>query len=279
MRFVLGMAALFLWQNPATAQDSTDRLPDNRCTTHATLFGIGRSNLLETYLSPYSYTGPQLSVLHESLRKTHWLDGRITTQRMFDGNIAYTDNRAETADEMAGKFSCSLGWHYNWTWNNGLRLMLGGELHAGVGFIYNTRNSNNPVQAKAETDLAASALLIYPFHVRKVPFTARYQVSAPLVGAMFSPRYGQSYYEMSLGGYDRNVRATWPGNAPSMRHFLTLDFPICGFTFRTGYLCDIRQSNVNGLRSHNWNHSFMIGYVKHFRFVKRKEPQHNPFIL
>ena len=115
--------------------------------------------------------------------------------------------------------------------------------------------------------------------IRKVPFTTRYQTSLPLVGAMFSPRYGQSYYEMSLGNYDRNVCFTYPGNAPCMRHFLTLDFPIAGFTFRAGYLCDIRQSRVNGLRSHIWNHSFMIGYVKHFSFVKRKEPQHRPFIL
>ena len=160
-----------------------------------------------------------------------------------------------------------------------MRLIAGGEVHAGLGAIYNNRNSNNPVQAKADIDIDASLMAVYPFHIRKVPFTARYQTSLPLIGAMFSPRYGQSYYEMSLGNYDRNVCFTYPGNAPSMRHFLTLDFPIAGFTFRAGYLCDIRQSRVNGLRSHIWNHSFMIGYVKHFSFVKRKEPQHRPFIL
>ena len=157
--------------------------------------------------------------------------------------------------------------------------MAGGEVHAGLGAIYNNRNSNNPVQAKADIDIDASLMAVYPFHIRKVPFTARYQTSLPLIGAMFSPRYGQSYYEMSLGNYDHNVCFTYPGNAPSMRHFLTLDFPIAGFTFRAGYLCDIRQSRVNGLRSHIWNHTFMIGYVKHFSFVKRKEPQHRPFIL
>lgn len=263
---------------PGRAQQATP-LPDNRHTTHATLFGAGRSSLYETYLSPLTYTGPHLSVLHETLRKTHWLDGRITTQGVFDGFFCLASNPAGNADEMGGKLNYAHGWHYNWTVGHGLRLMAGAEIHTGIGAIYNNRNSNNPVQAKAELDLGATVMAIYPFRIRKTPFTARYQASLPLLGAMFSPRYGQSYYEMSLGNYDRNVCFTHPGNAPSMRHFLTLDFPIAGFTFRAGYLCDIRQSRVNGLRSHIWNHSFMIGYVKHFSFVKRKEPQHLPFIL
>ncbi len=251
----------------------------NRHTTHATLFGTGRTSLYETYLSPVTYTGPHVSVLHETLRKTHWADGRVTTQSILDGFFCHTSNRADNADEWGGKVNYSVGWHYNWVVGGRLRLMAGGEVHVGLGAIYNDRNGNNPVQAKADVDLAASLMAVCPFHIRKVPFTARYQTGLPLAGAMFSPRYGQSYYEMSLGNYDHNVCFTYPGNAPSMRHFLTLDFPVAGFTFRAGYLCDIRQSRVNGLRSHVWNHSFMIGYVKHFSFVKRREPQHRPFIL
>ena len=64
--------------------------------------------------------------------------------------------------------------------------MAGGEVHAGLGAIYNNRNSNNPVQAKADIDIDASLMAVYPFHIRKVPFTARYQTSLPLIGAMFS---------------------------------------------------------------------------------------------
>ena len=214
--------------------------------------------------------------------------GRIEGAIMFLCYIAlmiYTirtskqDNPAGNADEMGGKLNYAHGWHYNWTVGHGLRLMAGAEVHTGIGAIYNNRNSNNPVQAKAELDLGATVMAIYLFRIRKTPFTARYQASLPLLGGMFSPQYGQSYYEMSLGNYDHNVCFTHPGNAPSMRHFLTLDFPVAGLTFRAGYLCDIRQSRVNGLQSHIWNHSFMIGYVKHFSFVKRKEPQHRPFIL
>ncbi len=277
--WLLGMFSVSVYgqsQNPA---DETEKVPANRNTTHAMLFGVGRSSLYETYLSPVTYTGPHVSFLHETLRKTHWLDGRITVQGIFDGFFTYASNRADNADEMGGMLNYSIGWHYNWPLACGLRLMAGGNFHAGLGAIYNTRNSNNPVQAKAEMDVGVSLAAIYPFYIRKKPFTARYQVGLPLVGMMFSPHYGQSYYEMSLGNYDRNVCFTWPVNAPSMRHLLTVDFPIAGFTFRAGYMCDIRQSKVNGLRSHVWNHSFMIGYVKHFSFVKRKEARHAGFVM
>lgn len=269
---------LYMLCTPAVAQ-TEHPLPENRNTTHATLFGIGGSNLYETYLSPSTYTGIQIGVLHETLRKTHWANEKVTVQSITDGFVAATSNRIGNADEYAGKCNYSIGWHYNWLLWNHLRIMAGGTFHAGIGMLYNTRNSNNPVQAKAEIDVGASFIAAYPFRIRKVPFTARYQFNMPLIGGMFSPQYGQSYYELSHTGYDHNICLTYPGNAPSMRHFLTLDFPICGFTFRTGYLCDISQSHVNHLKSHIWNHSFMIGYVKHFSFIKKNESRHRPFVL
>lgn len=261
------------------AQDTTSDLPGNRHTTHAVLFGGGHTNWYDTYLSPSTYTGPHLSFLRESFRKTHWLDGRITTQSILDGYFAYTSNPAETADEMGGMLNYAVGWQYGWTPVSRLRLMAGGNLHAAIGAIYNMRNSNNPVQAMADLRLEASFIAVYPFHICHIPLAVRYQAAIPLIGGMFSPHYGQSYYEMSQGNYDHNVCFTHPGNTPSMRHLLTLDFPVGGFTFRAGYLCDIRQSRVNGLRAHTWNHSFMIGYVKHFSFIKRKDAQHRSFIL
>ena len=41
-----------------------------------------------------------------------------------------------------------------------------------------------------------------------------------------------------------------------------------------GYGCDIEQSRVNGIKNHSYRHSFLIGYVKDFYFLKRKENRH-----
>ena len=34
------------------------------------------------------------------------------------------------------------------------------------------------------------------------------------------------------------------------------------FTLRVGYMADMQQARVNGLRSHDYSHSFMVGLVK-----------------
>ena len=48
---------------------------------------------------------------------------------------------------------------------------------------------------------------------------------------------------------------------------------------RAGYLCDIRQSHVNGIKMHDRSHSFMIGFVRHFRKVGREERKEADVIL
>ena len=81
---------------------------------------------------------------------------------------------------------------------------------------------------------------------------------------MFSPAFGQSYYELfTLGNRDHNVCLTTPFNAPSFRNQLTVDLPLRRCTLRFGYLADIRQSHVNDIRHHTFSHAFLIGWVRH----------------
>lgn len=252
---------------------------NNRNTTHATLFGVGHDNVYDTYLSPLEYKGTHLQVVHETIRPTHWLEGRISTQGVFKGGASLTDNATNNASAWAFELSYGQAWHYNWTLPRKLRLMAGLQLKGVVGAIYNTRNGNNPVNARAQLHLSPSFLAIYPFHIKRQCFTVQYQLSAPIMGMAFSPRYGQSYYEMSQGNYDHNICFIHPVNSPSMRHFVALDFPIANYTFRLGYEANIQQMEVNRLRQHLWTHSFLIGYVKHFSFVKRSDKKYNGFIL
>lgn len=104
-----------------------------------------------------------------------------------------------------------------------------------------------------------------------IPLTARYQANLPLMGVMFSPEYGQSYYEIfELGHGGNNVVFTSLHNQPSLRQFLTLDFPLGNINMRAGYVCDIQQAKANGLKSHTWSHIFMLGFVKNFYLLKGK---------
>lgn len=260
---------LLLLALPMQAQE--DSLQANRYVMRATLYGVGFTNILDTYLSPAEYTGPEVRILRESMRMTKLMDGRVSVQSLFQGHLSLTENRAGTGSEIAGLVNWNYALHYQFRLSERLKILAGPLLDLNGGFVYNLRNSNNPAQAKIYANLAASGMVIYRFRIGNYPLVARYQANLPLMGIMFSPEYGQSYYEIfSLKHDGKNVLFTSLHNQPSLRQFLTLDFPIRSVNMRFGYVCDIQQAKVNRLKSHTWSHVFMLGFVKNFYLLKGK---------
>ena len=233
------------------------------------MFGAGRTDQLDTYLSPMEYTGPQFSFLTGRERYTGIASGAVTFTSMLQGAFTKTENPARTGDEWGGRLAYDAGWHYNWHLVKGLTLRAGGLIGADLGFLYNNRNSNNPAQGRVGMDISASAGAVYAFRVRKFPMAVSYIADMPLMGCMFSPQFGQSYYELYTGNRDHNVCFSHPGNALSFRHLLMVDFVFRRTTMRLGYLGDVRQSHVNDIRYHDISRSFMIGYVRYFRMLDR----------
>ena len=80
--------------------------------TRATLYGIGHTNLLDTYLSPMEYTGPELRILRENMRTTKLRDGKVLRQSLFQANVAMTENKAGTGSEFAFLANWNLAYHY-----------------------------------------------------------------------------------------------------------------------------------------------------------------------
>ena len=238
--------------------------------TRSTIYGIGSTNLLDTYLSPVEYTGAELRLLRENRRQSKWMDGKVYRQSIFQANVSMVENKVGTGSEFSCLANWNLAYHYRFPINDQLELWGGPNLDLNGGMIYNLRNSNNPVNAKVYANLGASGMAIYRFRIKEHPFTLRYQLNIPLFGLMFSPEYGQPYYEMSLSkDFGKNICFTSLHNQPSFRQFLTLDIPIKQTNLRVGYVCDIQQAKVNHLKSHAWSHAFMIGFVKHFQLVNQ----------
>lgn len=233
--------------------------------------GGGSSRQLDTYLSPLEYKGYGITVLGGRERMTRMAKGRISYFTQLQGVYSSTWNPAKTAQEWGGRLAYDAGWHYNWYPVKGLNLKAGALIGADAGFLYNARNGNNPVQGRLGVDVSLSAGGSYSFRIHKLPMMVRYQADIPLAGCMFSPQYGQSYYEIWQGKSDHNVVFSHPGNAFSHRHLLAMDFIFNRTTMRIGYLGDVRESNVNGIRTNDVSHSFVLGYVRYFRVLKRNE--------
>ena len=252
-------------------QAQEDTLQTNRYVMRSTLYGLGQTNVLDTYLSPMEYTGPELRFLRENMRMTKWMNGKVSRQNLFQTHVSLTENAASTGSVFAFLANWNLAYHYQIHINDGLKVMFGPNLDINGGMVYNLRNSNNPINARAYANLGASGMAIYRFRVMEYPFVLRYQLNVPMFGLMFSPEYGQPYYEMSISkNWSKNIYFTSLHNQPAFRQLLTLDFPIKSTVLRVGYIGDIQQAKINHLKSHTWSHSMMIGFVKNFYLLKGK---------
>lgn len=264
------LALLFCLNGTLSAQ--TDSLQAHRYITRTHSYGIGHTNLLDTYLSQQNYTGIEARVVRETMKITRLFNGRVSSQNLFQANVSYTHNQADNNNSFSGLINWNYGLHYQFRLTENFKILAGGMTDANVGFIYNLRNSNNPASAKAYFNLAASGMAIYHFKIKNYPLVVRYQANVPFVGVMFSPIYGQSYYEIfTLGNNDGIVKITSLGNQPSIRQSFSVDFPICTSKIRLSYLCDIQQANLNNIKTHSYSNLFMVGIVKDFFIIKNKK--------
>lgn len=253
---------------PIRGSAQSDTLRSNKTITNMRMVGVGTASVLDTYLSQENYNGPEITYLSHTTREAE--DGRWSKQLVHQGRFAYLNNRAGNGRELSGDYTFEYSLLYGWKLlQNKLMLRAGGMADAHVGFLYNTRNSNNPAQAKAQLSIAAAVSANYRFRLCKSHHHVRYELSVPLAGLVFSPNYGQSYYEIfSRGNYDHNIVPTYPGNMPSLRQMVTIDFNLLHSTFCIGYLGNYQQAKVNNLKYHHYSHTFIIGVVKKFQLIK-----------
>lgn len=251
---------------PLMAQSDEDEVL--RSTNESTMVGIGGYNLRDTYLSPstdINYTGWVARILNERMKVVRLADYKISRQQLINVEFGSTRNGAETANEYAGFVDYSLGYHYRFPQLlPGLKVLTGASARLSGGFIYNTRNSNNPVSGKADFDLNLSAMAIYNFKIQDFPLTLRYQAEIPFAGVLFSVHKGEPYYFLTQGSADGIVRFSSFHNKFAMRNYFTLDIPVSNFTVRVGYLNSMYRTDVNSIKTHILSNSFMVGLVKEF---------------
>lgn len=244
----------------------TDSIKAVRPVTRATLYGVGAASVYDTYLSPQAYKGINFKVLRESTRATRWMDGCLVRQSLFQTDVNYTHNRVDNNNTLAAMANWNWGLHYNFPLTHNFRLLAGALIDINGGFVYNMRNGNNPAQARAYVNLDASGMAVWDLRIRRYPITLRYQLHVPLIGAMFMPHYGESYYEIfSLGNSDGVVSFTSLHNQPTLRHLLSADLPVKRLCkIRIAYMWDAQQADINHIRTHHYTHTFLVGFVKQF---------------
>ena len=236
--------------------------------------GTGFSSVLDTYLSPYRYPGTSFDFLY--IRQTHkrlfGYSVNFDLQVMSNVSFGYLqrDTRATVTDEYSAYFSRQ--WNFfphklQFPLPYNFRALVGPGINAQIGAIYNTRNGNNPAQAKASVMATVTGQLFSPaFGIRNHYLDFSYQVTMPLIGAAFSPEYGQLYYELfSLRQFgNNNIIFAHPGNTLASQHLILghLHYRIWALHF--GLKLDFTDTRYNHLLYSRKNASFMIGWQYYF---------------
>src|SRR5574344_2886534 len=120
------IALLVAIELPIQAQQmSIDSLEYNRFVTRTNMYGVGYTNVFDTYLSPQEYTGMEFRYSRESNRLTKMADGKISVQTFFQSHIGYTENKADNNNTFSGLANWNYALHYNFKINEHFKVLAG----------------------------------------------------------------------------------------------------------------------------------------------------------
>jgi len=244
-------------------------------TYKITQVGYGISKVYDSYLSPLKYSGSNVGLHYEQMKKTGLMNGNVSEQHQMNANYSWCDNNSGTASYYTGLLEYNYGLLYGLKKTEKLQLLTGMQAGGLFGFVYNTRNGNNPATAKAHINLSLSAIANYKLKIRSQPVNLRYQISLPFIGAMYSPNFGQSYYEIGIGVTDNLVHFGSFHNYFSTRNILSAEIPLNKFTLLFSYHYSFYETRINDLDTQLINNTFYIGFSSNFFVVKGKHKSDN----
>jgi hypothetical protein len=250
--------------SPLCAQSDDNETP-KRVMDEGILIGAGTSQVKDTYLSPFTYNGWGARILNE--RMTLLGGDRAMRQQILSVDLSFTKNPAENVSDFGAfvDYSVTFFYHNHRQSSKAFRFLPGASAHLMGGFIYNTRNGNNPISAKVDVGLSLSAIMLYTIKTKKSPLVLRYQIDVPVAGAFFAPPYGISYYEIfNEGNLSDIIALNSFHNKIAVKNYLTLDVNSGNSTMRLGYLGNLYATNINSLETLVFSNTFMIGWVKRF---------------
>jgi hypothetical protein len=236
---------------------------------------IGSTSVYDTYLSPLEYKGNHIGMIYEQMSMTDLLNRRILAQHFLSLEMANTQNPSGTAGNYTGNLEYAYGLFYRFMPVHKIQFFAGMQADGLLGIIYNNRNGNNPVAGKVNLNLNVSGMASYKFRIKRQPLQLRYQLNIPVAGGLFSPQFGQSYYEIGLGNSQRLFHFASLHNQRIMRNLLSLELPLNSTIVRLSYMNWIYETQVNHLDTRIVSHSFCVGFSKNFYIVHKKENKKN----
>jgi hypothetical protein len=241
-------------------------------TYESTMAGLGIAGVYDSYLSPLKYNGKALEFVSEKMQNSRFAGGKTVTQRLVSLELAKSYNPAGTAFACSGIFLYDYGMFYRCSPVEKMDLFAGSQAECLLGFIYNNRNGNNPATGKLHLNMNISIIASYSLNIKQTPLRLSYQLSVPFAGAMYSPEFGQSYYEMYYVADGANlIHFSSFHNYISCRNLISAEILFSKTAFRLGFLHSFYQTRVNHIDSQILSKALLIGFSRNFFVVPPRQ--------
>jgi len=246
-------------------------------TTKTNTYGLSSLSLIDPYLSPLTYTGNGIQFEHESRRCWLETNTRLSVQSKFDLEAGYLLNPAQTSAMTYVAVNYSKGMHYQFKPGKGWMLLAGGNLDIGLGYKDVARNVNNPGNVDLATNFNLSGTAIYDIPLNRRTLRLQLSVETPVIGWMYVPLAGASYYEMfSLGNLTGISHFSSVFNRRGIHPRLTVDVPLKRSVWRIGLGYQKLQYTANNMVFDRTETSLILGTTFdaiHFGGRMRKAPK------
>ncbi len=265
----IGACVLTIASAQATVSDST-------LLNNIWAFGIGEIELYDSYLSPAIYSGLNYTwdATHGAFYKTS--NNRVSWQNRnsFCYSTAYNPAYSAAYNYVSGSIGYASYYHFRPVTK--LVIMTGGLLNAEGGVKYNSRNVNNIASGDINLTLYASVITRYNLKINKFHMGMQYELLTPIIGVMFVPEFGHSYYEMYENlpnGLDQIIHFSSFHNKQGIKGNLALDFILSGITLRVGMAHNYQYWHANNLYFSQNQINFNIGTVVDLQLFGGKKAQ------
>lgn len=231
-------------------------------TTSTFTFGAGPAQVLDPYISPFTYSGLQMRA-QGTARKFFTPENNLlsyTHNAFFDLGTATHPSRNNSMQFFNVNYMFGVNYHFRPM--DKLMVLAGGSWDIDVGGKYLARNVNNPFSLDLFTNLNATAGVQYLFNLWKQDFRVQYGAQMPLFGCMFVPMQGITYYELfMLNNLSTAFHFSSLHNKIGWSHYVNLDIPTKISTFRVSIMHDYLKYSANEMVFRKSGLTFSVGTV------------------
>lgn len=247
-------------------------------TTNTSL-GFSLLHLTDNYLSPLPYSGIGLKLNTESRKFYKPESDKLSYTIRGELKLGSTLNPAQTASILYLGFDLGYGTHYHFRPAKNLQILAGGVWDIDLGFKGNLRNVNNPFSLDLATNINLSAVVIYDIQAKKRIIRLQGALESPLIGCMFVPEKGVSYYEIfMLRASGHYAHFSFLHNKLGLRQSYSVEIPFNNAKWRFGISSEILKYSANSLIFKRQDITLFVGYTRDLYGFTRKNPAPENFI-